>query len=234
MKILVVEKDTNLAALIAFTLTQAAYETYVAADRSAALRSLELERPRLALLGHNASELDGYELCRDLRGRCRIPIMVLSAQDREDDVIAAFEAGADEFLRKPFSPRVLVARVRALLRRTEDVSATLLTAARMRLALDESTLQIGDAPRIRLTPHELAAMHLLMSNPNRTVTSERLLRYVWGDASRATPRMLKQLIYRLRQKVEARPSAPQLIVTTPNAGYRLVANPSNDQPPPST
>jgi DNA-binding response OmpR family regulator len=230
MKILVIDRDAQFAALMAFALEQASYEICLAPDRTTALRHLLLENPDLALLDHS-EDLDCIEICRELRARSELPIIVLSDRGLEEDLVAAIDAGADDFLRKPFSPRVLLARVKALLRRSEGATSNVVTAARLQLARDELTLRIGACPEIHLTPNECSVLALLMSTPGRTVPSERLLAHVWGDSSRSTQQMLKQLIYRLRQKLEADPAAPQLIVTTPGAGYRLVIEPqTRDQP----
>lgn len=223
MKVLVIDGDAQFAALIAFALEQASYEICVAADKATALRHLLLESPDLALLD-TSDDVDGIEICRELRARSELPIIVLSARGLEEDLVAAVDAGADDFLRKPFSPRVLLARVKALLRRAEGTHSNVVTAAHLQLARDELMLRIGAGPPIQLTPNECAVLALLMSTPSRTVTSERLLSHVWKDSTRSTQQMLKQLIYRLRHKVEADPATPQLIVTTPGAGYRLVVD----------
>lgn len=232
MKILVIDRDAQFAALVAFALGQAAYEICLAADAAMALRQLLLENPDLALLDHSA-DFDGIEICRGLRAHSELPIIVLSSRGREDDLVAAVDAGADDFLRKPFSPRVLLARVKALLRRADSAASNLLVAAHLQLARDELTLRIGAAPEIHLTPHECAVLSLLMSTPGRTVPSERLLAHVWGDSSRSSQQMLKQLVYRLRQKLEADPSTPRMLVTTPRAGYRLAIHADQRQGPTS-
>ena len=224
MKILVIDRDAQLAALMAFALEQASYEICVAADSATALRHLLLENPALALLD-TSEDLDCIQICRDLRAHSALPIIVLSSRGLEEDLVAAVDAGADDFLRKPFSPRVLLARVKALLRRVEGATSNVLTAAHLQLARDDLTLRIGAAPALHLTPNECAVLALLMGMPGRTVPSERLLAHVWGNSSRSTQQMLKQLIYRLRQKIEADPAAPTLIVTTPGAGYRLIVDP---------
>jgi DNA-binding response OmpR family regulator len=221
MKILVIDRDAQFAALLAFALEQASYQICLAADSQTALRHLEEQNPDLALLDQ-ADDLAWIETCRELRARSNLPIIVLSSRGLEEDLVAAVDAGADDFLRKPFSPRVLLARIKALLRRAEGTPSNILTAAHLQLARDDLTLRIGAARTLHLTPSECAALALLMSMPGRTVPSERLHAHVWGNGSRSTQQMLKQLIYRLRQKIEADPTAPHLIVTTPGAGYRLV------------
>lgn len=226
MKILVIDRDAQFAALIAFALEQASYQICLAADVRTALRHLQQQNPDLALLDQ-ADDLDWIETCRELRTRSTLPIIVLSSRGLEEDLVAAVDAGADDFLRKPFSPRVLLARIKALLRRIEGTPSNVVTAAHLQLERDDLTLRIGTAQTVHLTPSECSALALLMSMPGRTVQSERLLAHVWGDRSRSTQQMLKQLIYRLRQKVEVDPAAPHLIVTTPGAGYRLVIDPDS-------
>jgi len=220
MKILLVDQDEELRALIAFTLGQSGYDSCMASDRASALQLLELECPTLALIDQGPL-LDGTELCRELRRRSRLPIMMLNAHDREEDLLAAFNAGADDYLRKPFSPRVLLARVKALRRRVDSVPIKVLSVGQVVLDVDEHALRIGSAAPVRLTPLEFTAVHLLLSTPGRTVTAAQLLTQLWGADATGKQRMLKQLIYRLRQKIEVDPTAPQLIVTTPHAGYRF-------------
>ena len=220
MKILLVDQDAELCALLAFTLGQSGYECCTASDRAAALQLLELESPDLALLDHTPL-LDGIELCGELRRRSRLPIMILNAHEREDDLLAAFDAGADDYLRKPFSPRVLIARVKGLLRRVDSAPVKVITVGQVMLDVEEHALRIGSARPVRLTPLEFTAIHLLLSTPGRTVTAARMLTQLWGTDSGRKQRMLKQLIYRLRQKIEMDPAAPRLIVTTPHAGYRF-------------
>lgn len=220
MKILLVDQDTELSALLAFTLGQSGYECCMASDRAGALELLERESPDLALLDHTRA-LDGIELCGELRRRSRLPIMILNAHEREDDLLAAFDAGADDHLRKPFSPRVLVARVKGLLRRVDSAPVKVIAVGQVMLDVEEHALRIGSAGPMRLTPLEFTAVQLLLSTPGRTVTAARMLTQLWGTDSGRKQRMLKQLIYRLRQKIELDPAAPRLIVTTPHAGYRF-------------
>jgi len=224
MKILVADDDADLRALIGFTLSQAGFDVCTASDGSAALRAFERETPDFVLLDINMPEPDGLTVCREIRSHSQVPIMMLTVRDQEDDLVAAFDSGADDYVRKPFSPRSLLARVRALVRRSEPLSASSISAGSLRLDLEQHTLQIGDTVPLRLTPLELKALHLLMTSPGRTVTAERLLMHVWGRNSSRERRTLKQLVYRLRQKLEAESAAPSVLVTTPGAGYKLVVD----------
>ncbi|HEY4368525.1 MAG TPA: response regulator transcription factor [Steroidobacteraceae bacterium] len=222
LKVLVADDDADLLALIGFTLNQAGFEVRTVNDGSAALRAFVAESPDCVLLDINMSPLDGLQVCREIRDRSRVPIMMLTVRDQEEDLLAAFDSGADDYVRKPFSPRALIARVRALARRVEPLRTGSIAAGNLNLDLEQHTLQLGAAAPLRLTPLELKALHLLMTSPGRTVTAERLLLHVWGRSTSRERRTLKQLIYRLRQKLEVDPSAPLVLQTTPGAGYKLV------------
>jgi DNA-binding response OmpR family regulator len=223
MRILVADDDADLRALIGFTLKQAGYDICTAVDGESALHSFQRDSPDLVLLDINMPEPNGLQVCREIRGRSPVPIMMLTVRDIEEDLIAAFDSGADDYVRKPFSPRALLARVRALIRRSEPLDAGPVTAGQLRLDPEQRTLQFGAAPPTRLTPLELKAMQLLMVTPGRTVTAEKMLLHLWGRATARERRTLKQLVYRLRQKIENDASSPEILQTTPGAGYKLVA-----------
>lgn len=224
LKILVADDDADLLALIGFALNQAGFEVRTAHDGSGALQAFDQEAPDFVLLDINMPAPNGLEVCREIRGRSTVPIMMLTVRDQEEDLLAAFDSGADDYVRKPFSPRALIARVRALARRSEPLHADSIAAGKVRLDLEQHTLQVADAVPLRLTPLELKALHLLITSPGRTVTAERLLIQVWGRNTARERRTLKQLIYRLRQKLEHDPAAPQVLQTTPGAGYKLVVD----------
>jgi DNA-binding response OmpR family regulator len=222
MKVLVADDDADLRALVGFTLTQAGFEVCTATDGAKAIEAFARESPGFVLLDVNMPHLNGLEVCRHIRQASRVPIMMLTVRDGEDDLVAALDAGADDYVRKPFSPRALLARVRALSRRTRPADERLIEAGNLRLDRDQLTLQIGAEPPVRLTPLEVKALHLLMTHPGRTVTADRLLTQIWGGNTARERRTLKQLIYRLRQKLERDPAEPQVLQTTPGAGYKLI------------
>lgn len=223
MRILVADDDADLRALIGFTLMQAGYDISTAADGESALQMFQRDSPDLVLLDINMPEPDGLQVCREIRARSPVPIMMLTVRDMEEDLVEAFDSGADDYVRKPFSPRALLARVRALIRRSEPPDVGPVTAGQLRLDPEQRTLQFGSAPPIRLTPLELKAMQLLMVVPGRTVSAEKMLLHLWGRATARERRTLKQLVYRLRQKIETDASSPEILQTTPGAGYKLVA-----------
>jgi DNA-binding response OmpR family regulator len=222
VKILVADDDPDLRALISFTLSQGGFEVCVADNGRTALDQFEIEDPNLLVVDLNMPHIDGFEVCRTVRQRSKIPVMVLTVRDSEDDLVTAFDCGADDYVRKPFSPRTLLARVRALARRAEAIPAGVIEVSDARLDMEQHTLQIGSTPAIHVTPLELKALQLLVQNAGRTVTAERLLGHIWGRASDRERRTLKQLIYRLRQKIELDPTAPEILQTTPGSGYKLI------------
>lgn len=224
MRILVADDDADLRALIGFTLMQAGFDICTAVDGESALQAFQRDSPDMVLLDVNMPEPNGLKVCREIRGRSPVPIMMLTVRDVEEDLIEAFDSGADDYVHKPFSPRALLARVRALIRRSEPFDAGPVTAGQLRLDPEQRTLQFGAAPPIRLTPLELKAIQLLMVTPGRTVTAEKLLLHLWGRATARERRTLKQLIYRLRHKIETDASTPEVLQTTPGAGYKLVAD----------
>jgi DNA-binding response OmpR family regulator len=221
MKILIADDDADLRALIGFTLANAGFDVCTATDGSDALQAFEREAPDFLLLDVNMPEPNGLEVCRLVRRRSAVPIMMLTVRDQEDDLIAALESGADDYVNKPFSPRALLARVRALARRAEPPPTGHIQCGISRLDLEQHTLTVGAASDVRLTPLEVKAIHLLMLSAGRTVTVERLLAHIWGRTTSRERRTLKQLVYRLRNKVERDPSVPELLQTTPGAGYKF-------------
>ena len=223
MKVLVADDDADLRELIAFTLAQAGYLVIKAADGGAALRRFEEESADLVVLDINMPALSGFQVCEAIRARSRVPVMMLTVRGEEEDLVRALGLGADDYLTKPFSPRTLLARIRALLRRAGMEPAAPLAAGRVALDLEEHTVRIGDAEPVRLTKLELRLLQMLLANAGHAVSSDRLLVQVWGHRSGGDRQLLKQLVHRLRQKIEADPAAPVLLRTAA-AGYKLVVD----------
>jgi DNA-binding response OmpR family regulator len=223
MKVLVADDDAELRELIAFTLSQAGYLVIKASDGSAAVRLFAAEAPDLVVLDINMPALSGFQVCEAIRARSRVPVMMLTVRGEEEDLVRALGLGADDYLTKPFSPRTLLARIRALLRRAGMESTAPVAAGRISLDLAEHTVCIGDAEAVRLTKLELRLLQMLLANAGRTVSSERLLVQVWGHRSGGDRQLLKQLVHRLRQKIEADPAAPALLRTAA-AGYKLIVD----------
>src|SRR3954465_8311884 len=224
MKILCADDDKDLLALIAFTLSQAGYLVIRAADGTSAIRSFESESPDLAVLDINMPGASGFQVCEAIRAKSNVPVMMLTVRNEEEDLVKAIELGADDYLTKPFSPRTLLARIKALLRRAGMENTAPLAAGRVALDIDEHTVQIGSGEPVRLTKLELRLLQMLLANAGHTVSTDRLLVQVWGHRNSADRQLLKQLVHRLRQKIEADPATPQLLQTASGAGYKLVVD----------
>ena len=222
MKVLIADDDRDLLNLIAFTLTQASYLVVKATDGPAAIRAFEEESPDLAVLDINMPGASGFQVCETIRAKSRIPIMMLTVRGEEEDLIRALDLGADDYLTKPFSPRTLLARIKALLRRAGLESSAPAAAGRVALDVQEHTVRISGGAPIRLTKLELRLLQMLLANANRTVSSDRLLVQVWGHRNSGDRQLLKQLVHRLRHKIEADPASPQLLQTSAGTGYKLV------------
>lgn len=221
MKILIVDDDPDLLAITGFALERAGFLVMKAVDGLQGLERFKEECPDLAVLDINMPGLNGFELATELRKAGNIPIIMLTVRSEEQDVVRALEIGADDHLTKPFSPKILIARIRALLRRVGAESDGKITAGRLELNSNEMTLAgVGDSV-IRLTPLETRLLHLLFANLGQPVAVERILPHVWGSRADGNRQLLKQLVHRLRQKIEIDPATPAILQTVHNAGYRI-------------
>ena len=222
MKILIADDDRDLLGLIAFTLTQAGYLVVKASDGPSAIHAFKGESPDLAVLDINMPGASGFQVCEAIRSQSRIPIMMLTVRGEEEDLIKALDLGADDYLTKPFSPRTLLARLKALLRRAGIENAAPVSVGRLSLDAEEHTVRIDGGEVVRLTKLELRLLQMLLANVGRTVSSDRLLIQVWGHRNSGDRQLLKQLVHRLRHKIEADPANPQLLQTSAGSGYKLV------------
>lgn len=222
MKILVVDDDQDLSGLIAYALRQAGYLVVEAADGPAALKAFEREEPDLVILDVNLPRLSGLEVCRSLRAVSRVPVMMLTVRSAEEDQVQALDLGADDYLTKPFSPKTLLARVRALLRRAgmEEKPAPLASGDFV-LDLDRHSVAVRGGEPVRLTRLELRLLQVLLANAGYPLPAERLLSHVWGSRGTGDRQLLKQLVHRLRQKIETDAAEPHYLVTVSGVGYEL-------------
>ena len=222
MKILAVDDDADLLALVGFALAQAGFVVVKATDVPSALRVFAQESPDLAILDINLPGGTGFEICAAIRKQSRVPVMMLTARGEEEDLVRALDMGADDYLTKPFSPRTLLARVRALLRRAGLETGGDMTAGDLHLDLEAHVLRVGGAEPVKLTKLETRLLQILIANAGHVVGTERLLTHVWGHRGSGDRQLLKQLVHRLRQKIETDPAEPALLQTESGAGYRLV------------
>jgi DNA-binding response OmpR family regulator len=222
MKILIVEDDLSLADVLSFTLRRAGFSVVTAHDGLSALEVWRETTPDLVLLDLNLPKLDGISVCRQIRAQSDTPIIMLTVRSSDEDVVQGLEMGADDYVVKPFSPSQLLARMRAVLRRSDAIAKpSVLTAARLSLDRSRNEVERAGHPAVRLTPLEVRLLETLMLNAGHVLSAEALIDAVWGVEG-GDRGMLKQLVYRLRSKIEPDPSRPVYIETVPGIGYALI------------
>lgn len=223
MKVLIVDDDRTLSDLVAFTLRREGFETLQAFDGEAALARWRENDPDLIILDVNLPKLDGFAVCRTIRReQAEVSIIMLTVRDEEDDLVIGLGLGADDYIHKPFSPRQLVARIQAVMRRTGKTQTTAVRQAN-NLTLDSNRREVcvGDAPPIALTALENRLLDYLMANAGHVLPNEAIINHVWG-AEGADRDMLRQIVRRLRSKIEPDPANPIYIETIPGLGYGFV------------
>lgn len=231
MKILVVDDDRVVADLVVFTVRRAGYEAIMASDAASALRRWSEDQPDLILLDINlpgtAQLKDGFAICQHIRSQSSVPIILLTVRGEEDDIVHGLEAGADDYVLKPFSPRQLVARVQAVLRRGGSAESSSPHANLSVDGLDFNPklreVYLSDGTRKRLTSLESRLLEYLMLNAGHVLTTDDLISDVWG-AGGGNSEMLRQLVRRLRAKIEADPAKPYYIQNVPGLGYAFRLN----------
>jgi phosphate regulon transcriptional regulator PhoB len=226
-KILVVEDEPDIRKLVQYNLTQERFNVLEAEDGEQALKLLQRERPNLVILDLMLPGLSGMELCKLLRQRsetAKLPILMLTAKAGEADRIVGLEMGADDYLAKPFSPREMVARVRAILRRSESTPAPETAPAydKGSLKIDFSTYEVFVRGKpVKLTLKEFELLRFLVLNPSRVLNRDQLLDRVWGGETFVTPRTVDVHIRRLRKAVEKDDRKPKWILTVRGVGYKF-------------
>jgi DNA-binding response OmpR family regulator len=222
MKILVVDDDVERVGLLRFALAGAGYEVVTAFDGEQALARLADSAPDLVVLDVNLPILDGFAVLERLRRHSEVPVMMLTVRSAEEDEVHGLDLGADDYLKKPFSPRALLARVRSLLRRGPDaVEDTVLTSGTLSIDVERSEARIGEGAPFRLSPLELRFLRLLLSRQGRPVDTDKVIDFVWAEREAADRESLKQDVHRLRRKFEAAGGDAAWIEYVPNAGYAL-------------
>lgn len=224
--IAIIEDEPNIAELVKYNLNRDGYQTILANNGLKGLELVRLQLPDLVILDLMLPELDGLSVCKQLRidpQTKTIPIIVLTARSEEADRVLGLEMGADDYVTKPFSPRELVARVRAVLRRSgsgEEEEPEVLEIREIRMDLRQH-LVIVRGKEVELTPKEFDFLKLLLSNPGRAFTREFLLEYLWGYEYLGDTRTVDVHVRRLRQKIEINDAAPVYLETIRGIGYRF-------------
>ena len=222
-RILIVEDEPSLAEPLAFLLQREGYDTEIAADGRSALTAFDRSGADLVLLDLMLPGLSGTEVCRALRSRSSVPVIMLTAKDSEVDKVVGLELGADDYVTKPYSGRELVARIRAVLRRhgePADPVPTTVEAGPVRLDVDRHLVSVDGRP-VSLPLKEFELLELLLRNAGRVLTRGQLIDRVWGSDYVGDTKTLDVHIKRLRGKVEPEPAAPRHIVTVRGLGYKF-------------
>lgn len=224
MLALVVDDDRVLADLIAFTLRREGFKVLQAHDGESALRRWQEEGPDIIILDVNLPQMDGFAVCRAIRAQANTPIILLTVREEEDDIVNGLEAGADDYVLKPFSPRQLIARIQAVLRRTgQAVPPAIRQMGHLSLDAKRRELRIAGGGPISLTPLETKLLDYLLLNAGQILMAEDIITQVWGLEG-GDRDALRQLVRRLRQKIEPDPANPIYIETVPGLGYGLAAS----------
>ncbi len=222
-KILIVDDELQIRLLLRTTLTRAGYLVVEAADARAALASRAIDKPELILLDLGLPDRDGIELIEPLRRDSPVRIIVVSARDDIDQKVAALDLGADDYVTKPFDTEELLARVRAALRQqlAGEAERQVVSVGGLSIDLMGRTVR-RDGAEVHLTPKEWIVLAELAKAPGRVITHQQLLRTGWGAAQEGQTEYLRVLMRTLRQKLEADPSRPAMLINEPGVGYRLL------------
>ena len=230
MRVLVVDDEPQLLRALRINLSARRYEVVVAADGAAALEAAGRHLPDLVILDLGLPDMDGTDVIAGLRGWTQVPILVLSGRTDAADKVDALDAGADDYMTKPFSPEELMARLRALQRRAEtDAGAAEPVVLIGHFSVDlaaKTVTRRADAPAdaaqtVHLTKTEWAVLEVLVRNPGRLVSGKQLLQQVWGPAYESETNYLRFYLAKLRQKLEPEPSEPRQLLTETGMGYRF-------------
>jgi len=221
-RILVVDDEPNILGTLASLLRARGYDVHTAMNGRGALETIDREKPDLIVLDLGLPDIDGVDLCRQIRDSMSLPIVVLSARGGEGDKVRALDVGADDYVTKPFGAEEFLARIRAALRRSDAPAPASEPIVRGGLTIDRERFRVlRDGEEVRLTPKEFELLTFLAQRPGRVLTHRAILKAIWGPNAVDQPEHLRVLIGALRKKIEANPSTPAYILTEPWIGYRF-------------
>jgi two-component system KDP operon response regulator KdpE len=224
-RVLVVDDERSIRRYLRTSLGAHHYTVYEATTGQEALAAVASERPDLVILDLGLPDIDGVEVTRRLREWTDVPILVLSIREREADKVAALDAGADDYLTKPFGTEELMARMRAALRRAAQVGPVpVVEVGALKVDLGRRQVTVAGS-EVVLTPTEYDLLRVLVQYAGRVLTHHQLLRQVWGMGYEGETHLLRVNISNLRRKIEPDPARPRYILTEPGVGYRLRAEP---------
>jgi two-component system, OmpR family, KDP operon response regulator KdpE len=222
VRILVVDDEPNIIATLRVLLARSGYDVATAATGRGALDSIERDPPDVIVLDLGLPDMQGADVCRIIREDRSIPIIVLSARGAESDKVLALDAGADDYVTKPFGAEELLARIRVALRRATAAVPAGGQLTRGDLVIDRDRNRVlCRGAEVRLTPKEFDLLTLLAQHPGRVLTHRTILKTLWGPHAVDQPEHLRVLVASLRKKIEPNPSRPSYIVTEPWVGYRF-------------
>ncbi len=224
-RILIVEDEPSLSEPLAYLLGREGYDTTVTADGVAAVAEFDRNGTDLILLDLMLPGLSGTEVCREIRTRSAVPIIMLTAKDSEVDIVVGLELGADDYVTKPYSSRELLARIRAVMRRKtepETENDAVLEAGTVRMDIERHTVAV-DGKETAMPLKEFELLELLMRNAGRVLTRGQLIDRIWGSDYFGDTKTLDVHIKRIRSRIEATPSEPAMLVTVRGLGYRFEA-----------
>jgi len=220
-RVLVVDDERAIRRYLHAALNAHGYVIYEAVNGQEALSAAVAERPDLIILDLGLPDMDGVEVTRQIREWSQLPIIILSVREQEKDKVAALDAGADDYLTKPFSTGELMARIRVALRRsTQTGTEPVFTSGDLVVNLSRRLVTVRDQ-EISLTPTEYDILRVLIQYPGKVLTHRNLLQKVWGDAYETEAHLLRVNMSNLRRKIEPDPTRPRFIITEPGVGYRL-------------
>jgi two-component system KDP operon response regulator KdpE len=220
-RVLVVDDEPQFLRALATSLRGAGYDVATAATAGEALTAAGLQPPDAVILDLLLPDASGTDVCRELRTWTEAPILLVSAVGDEDEKIAALDAGADDYVTKPFAIDELLARLRAVLRRAGPPGDPILRVGEISVDLEKHSVTVGETP-VHLTPREFRILRLLAKNPGKLLTHRTILREVWGPAYGEESNYLHVYVSQLRRKLEPTAGQPRYLLTEPGAGYRLV------------
>jgi two-component system KDP operon response regulator KdpE len=225
-RVLVVDDEQQILRALRTSLRAAGYEVETAETAEGALAAAAMRPPEAVILDLVLPDGTGTEVTRELRTWSSAPVIVLSALGEESEKVAALDAGADDYVTKPFGVDELLARLRAALRRAEPSSEPVVVVGDLRIDLEAREVTVA-GERVQLTPHEYELLRLLARHEGKLLTHQAILREVWGEAYAGESHYLHVYVSQLRRKLEPDPARPRTILTEPGVGYRLV-NPLRD------
>jgi two-component system KDP operon response regulator KdpE len=221
-RVLIVDDEPNIIGTVVPLLRAHGYEVSSAMSGRAALDIVERDKPDVIVLDLGLPDMPGIDVCRHVRLSSSVPILVLSAREAEHDKVTALDAGADDYVTKPFGAQELLARIRVALRRIDTSAPAGQPIVRGDLVIDRERFRVSNhGEEVRLTPKEFELLTYLAQRPGRVVTHRMILKAIWGPNAVDQPEHLRVLIGALRKKIEDDPSRPKYIVTEPWVGYRF-------------